>query len=271
MVHGTGLERLPTDCTVPHRMHLPTDVDLVMASVRPQVVFHLAAPVNPDCVEDIRQTRDAIVTGSAMLAEACARSGARLVHIGTCAEYGCIPTPYREDHICEPVGVYGEVKYAATRAISESSAEWVVVRPFRAIGPGDMRSVVAAAARAAIEEKPFEMTDGLQIREWNHVDAIAKAIVAAGAHPGAVRHIINVGGGPRLSVLDVVRHVFQVAGTDVDLVRPGRRSRRPHEVDTLFGDHRKATKLWGLIQQPEMEQTLRVMLDEQRACTGVVA
>ena len=69
----------------------------------------------------------------------------------------------------------------------------------------------------------------------------------------------------------LVQRVFRSANADVDLIRLGERSRRPHEVDTLFGDHSKAIGLWGVIAQPSLERTVQVILDEHRSCLGVVA
>lgn len=262
VVHGTGLHRTPRACTAAHVMRLPEDVEKVVTRVRPEVVFHLAAPVNPDGPNNEARAQSAIVGGSAAMVEACSKFGARLVYVGTCAEYGALPTPYREDQRCAPSGVYGTLKHEASKQVmAASDIDWSVVRPFRSIGPGDTRSVVALAARAAIERVVFDMTDGLQVREWNHVDAVAKGVVAAGAHPGAIHQIINIGGGPRLSVRAIVDRIFALAGTDRTLVRAGVRPRRPHEVNTLFGDHRKADELWGAIAQPALDETLMRILE----------
>jgi len=244
-------------------MGLPDDVEPLLASVRPEVVFHLAAPVNPGRVPDEQAARTAIVDGTQAVIAACGRMGARLVHVGTCAEYGDVAVPYKESESCCPLGAYGRMKHEASQsAVASSSLDWSVVRPFRAIGPGDTRSVVALAARAAALGQPFEMTDGQQIREWNHVRSIAAGIVAAGAHPEAIHQIINVGGGPQRSVLSMVERVFALAGAEPSLVRAGARVRRPHEVDALFGDHSKAEGLWGRIQQPSLDHTLQLMVRE---------
>ncbi len=250
-------------------MQLPGDARALVESVSPEVVFHLAAPVNPDGAKDEDLARSAIVDGTTEILNACTKVGARMVHIGTCAEYGLVPTPYKESEECVPVGTYGKLKYEAScRVISAQGLTWSVLRPFRSIGPGDTQSVVALAAHAALQHLPFEMTDGLQVREWNDVRAVAHAVVAAGAHPGAVGQIINVGGGPRMSVRSIVERIFALAGADVSLVRAGARPRRTHEVDSLFGDHSKATGLWGPVEQPELDQLLQQILD--KAATRVM-
>ena len=243
-------------------MRLPQDARSLVEKVAPNVVFHLAAPVKPDGAKDEAWARSAIVDGTTEIRNACAEIGARLVHVGTCAEYGPIQTPYKESHDCFPTGSYGKLKYEAScRVVSSEGLLWSVVRPFRSIGPGDTQSVVALAAQAAVRRMPFEMTDGLQVREWNDVRAVANGVVAAGAHPGAVGQIINLGGGPRLSVRSIVERIYGLAGVEPSLVRAGARPRRAHEVDSLFGDHSKAMALWGPIEQPELDQLLLQILE----------
>lgn len=272
-VHGTGCSRVPTDGVVPHQMRLPEDAASVIAKVAPSVVFHFAAPVNPDPEDHAFETfRRGIVSGTEAVVGACIDVNAHLIHVGTCAEYGPIATPYREDQTCRPQGLYGTLKHEASMMVAGNiDLDWTIVRPFRAIGPGDESSVVAAAARAAIADEPFEMTDGTQVREWNHVDAVAHGMVAAAAHSGARRRVVNIGGGPRASVHDVVRRTFELAGTNTDRMRVGARPQRRHEVQALFGDHSLAESLWGTVKQPTLDETLHTVLAWQRRQNGGAA
>jgi len=199
--------------------------------------------------------RPGIVDATQAISAASASSRAQLVHIGTCAEYGRCPAPHNEDHTPQPVSPYGVLKLAATQSALAAGA--TVVRPFRAIGPGDSQSVVVPAARAAKSAQPFAMTEGSQIREWHHVQAIATGIVAAGAHPEARGLVINIGGGETRSVHGVVESIFRAAGSPLDLIQRGAREPRQGEVPRLTGDHTRARSLWGEIQQPSLDETLR--------------
>jgi nucleoside-diphosphate-sugar epimerase len=272
-VHGTGCTRVPTACVVSHHMSLPEDAASVIAQVSPSVVIHLAAPVNPDPSDGAQEAfRLGIVSGTEAVVSACVSAGARLVHVGTCAEYGSAAAPYREDQDCQPEGLYGILKHQASMVVSGTAElDWTIVRPFRAIGQGDDASVVAAAARAAIAGEVFEMTDGTQVREWNHVDAVAQGIVAAAAHPDALRQVINIGGGARVSVRDIVQRIFALADADPALVRVGARARRLHEVEALVGDHTRAESLWGAVMQPTLDESLRSVLSWQQGRIGGAA
>lgn len=265
-VHGTGCCRLPPEGVIAHRMRLPDDVSPVLRAVKPEVVFHLASPV------DLRRDpalydrlREGVLDGAAAVAAEALATGARLVQVGTCEEYGAAEAPFHEALPPAPVSPYSALKAAAT--------DWVlmlhrvaglkagVVRPFRGYGPGDVSSVIAQAAAAALKGAPFEMTDGAMIREWNHVDALAEGVVAAGAHPGAVGRVVNIGGGPRASVREVVERIFSLAGADPSLVRVGALPRRGGEMDRFWGDHTLASSLWGSIAQPSLDEGLADVLD----------
>ena len=226
-----------------------------MKWAQPEVVFHLAAPVILEETPDQETTLECgIYRATEAILRACTARGARMVQVGTCAEYGDVEAPYQEHQQARPTSPYGRHKLSASTCVRE--AGHVVVRPFRAIGPRDRSSVVAASARAALQGNAFEMTSGEQRREWNHASAVAKGIVAAGAHPGAVGRIINVGGGETASVLSVVQQVFALAKADPELIHPGVRPQRVGDVPLLAGDHHAANSLWGPIRQPPLGHTL---------------
>jgi len=269
-VHGTGRDRRPKDCTVGHRSTFPEDAAQLIGKVQPSMVIHLAAPVMAGATEDRAGTlRSGIVDASIAIAEACASVGATLIHVGTCAEYGQATAPYTENAPCAPVDAYGTLKLEASLNLLDRARHQpiAVVRPFRAIGPEDATSVVAQAARAALSRTEFEMTDGTQVREWNHVDAIAAGIIATGMHKAALGRVLNVGGGPIASVLSAVQMVFRAAGAPTDLIQVGARPQRDGEVPLLAGDHSQARALWGSIPQPTLEATISLAVQWHRSHT----
>lgn len=253
-VYATGHTQLPTSGDERARAALPDEADRIVQWAHAEVVFHLAAPIllEADAAESVLDA--GIVSATSALLSAVKGTRARVVCVGSCAEYGSAPAPYRETISPSPRSAYGRAKLvASTLALA---AGHTVVRPFRALGAGDTRSVVAAAAQAALSGQSFEMTTGEQVREWNHVQAIARGIVAAGAHGDAVGQVVNVGGGETASVRSVVEQVFTLAGADHRTLQIGARAQRPGEVPLLSGDHRRARALWGEIPQPSLTETL---------------
>lgn len=263
-VHGTGQTRPSPAVAEHHRVTLPGDAASVVQRVRPEGVIHLAAPVMAGAVREHRLVLEAgIVAGTAAMAKVTHDLGIPMVHAGTCAEYGDVPSPYREDGPARPVDVYGELKLAATQqALAHPNV--AVGRIFRAIGPGDASSVVAAAARAALTRSPFSMTTGEQVREWNHVEAVARGLLALLARPALQGRVVNIGGGPAVAVRAVVEMVFDAAGCERSLMRVGFRPQRSGEVPLLVGDHSLAQSVWGEVDQPSVQETVRDAVEWMR-------
>jgi len=268
-VHGAGGRRNPPPGVRPHRVRLPDDAAALVAETAPDVVFHLACPIDlgrdPALLETLRP---GILDATVAVARACLRQGSRLVHVGTCAEYGDNTAPFSEADAPRPVSPYGALKAAATHNVlmlaRVAGLRACVVRPFRAHGPHDTDSFIAGACRAAWSGLAFQMTDGAQVREWNTVESIAAGMVAAGAHPAALGRIINLGGGPRASVRRVAELIFALAGAAPGDLHVGAYPRRPGEVESFWGDHAVAASMWGPIRQPPLLAALRRTLEWHR-------
>jgi len=260
-VHGQGWRNpLPAGVRA-WQARLPEQAEELLAEVQPEVVLHLASPVDLRREAGLYELlRPGILDASVAVAEGCARRGLRLLQVGTCEELAGGPVPFDPEAAPQPTSPYSALKAAATAWVLAAhrahGLRATVVRPFRTFGPGDRASVVAQACQAALAGAPFPMTDGAQVREWNHVEAMAHGLLAAAAHPDAVGRSLNLGGGPRRSVATLVTRIFALAGADPDLVRLGALPRRPGEVDAFWGDHRATDALLGPLPHPDLDQAL---------------
>ncbi len=120
----SGLERRDLDIT---------DADAVedaVASHAPAWVVNCAAFTRVDDCET--RWEEALLvngTGPGLLAEACARHGAALVHVSTDYVFdGTGNRPYLEDDPVCPVNAYGRSKLAGEEAVSSSGCRYVIVR-----------------------------------------------------------------------------------------------------------------------------------------------
>ncbi|TDC85170.1 NAD(P)-dependent oxidoreductase [Micromonospora sp. KC606] len=153
-----------------------------------------------------------------------AASGARLVRIGSAAEYGAVPHGHavREDDPADPVGEYGLSHLAATRlverAVTAGRLDAVVLRVFNPIGPGlpagNLLGRTAARLCEAIAQGDVRLPLGLHDtwRDFVDVRDIAAAVHAAlrPEFPGAV--VFNIGSGRAVGTPEVVRLLADVAG-----------------------------------------------------------
>lgn len=119
-----------------------TDLDAVhrvFGEIRPEVVVHTAAMSAVDDCESNREFAFKVnATGSANVATACRKIGARLVAISTDYVFsGRSDRPWREDDPAAPETVYGRSKLAGEQAIREILPErHLIGRTAWLYGPG---------------------------------------------------------------------------------------------------------------------------------------
>jgi UDP-glucose 4-epimerase len=214
------------------------------AIIRPDVVFHLAAQRDVrHSVDDPAFDAGINVAGTAAVLDAARRAGARrLVLASSAAVYG-VPDeiPTREDCLAAPISPYGASKAAAetylalfTRLYGLSS---VSLRMANVYGPrqdpeGEAGVVAIFAAAAAAGSQAVVFGDGLQTRDYVHVDDAVAAFLAAAESPAA--GALNISTGRETSV----REIAERLGLAIEPA-PGRQG----EIERSCLDPRKAARL----------------------------
>ena len=249
-----------------------------VTSADPDLMLHLAAPVNVARDPSLAPLMQDVIVGGARNVRAAAEQQAQrrpvqLVVVGTCEEYGTIAAPFHEDDApSAPVSPYAAAKLQATTetldAAAHASARLVVARPFLTYGPGQRsRQLVPAAIARALAGEPFPMTAGLQTRELNYVDDIARGLLRAVLTAEAHGHVVNIGCGVEHRVVDIVRLVFRLAGADPDLIQAGALPTRSGEVAHFYADVTRARALLGHQPTVALEDGLRRTIDAARETT----
>ncbi len=188
-----------------------------------------------------------------------------LLGSSSCAVYEGGQAPFRETAPLAPHSPYACFKLEAERyARGLKGLSLTCVRPFRTYGPGCKSGLIAEVCRAAVTHTDVALTDGRQIREWNHVQSIAAGIIAAAAHPGLVGEVINLGGGDRLSVGTLARRIVALAQAPQSILSMGSTPRRTGEIDRFWGDHRRGEHLLGPLPSISLDMGLRQTLDWHR-------
>lgn len=235
----------------------------LMRRLRPERVFHLASAVDPErdlsvLRVQIRDTQMAALH----VAQACLETDVgRLVHVGTCEEYGNGSAPFRESQAPAPVSPYSAAKVAASAYVRMLSASFglraVIVRPFLTYGPEQPPSLlIPALVRSALAGKDFPMTLGEQTREFNYVDDIVDGILRAGEVEGIEGEVINIGCGEPQRVRDLAALVLELMGNPIQL-QLGRLPYRPGEATQFYCSNEKATALLGWAPRVSLEDGLR--------------
>ncbi|MFZ0904930.1 MAG: dTDP-4-dehydrorhamnose reductase [Mycobacterium sp.] len=188
------------------------------------VVINCAAYTNVDAAEGDQATAYAVnAAGPERIAQACARAGARIVHISTDYVFsgdfgGSAPHPYEPDDQTAPLSVYGRTKLAGERAVLAALPEAVVVRTAWVYTGGSGKDFVATMRRLAAGDGVVEVVDD-QTGSPTYVGDLVAALlqVVDGQVHGSVVHAANGGAVTRFGQ---ARAVFEGVGADPARVVP---------------------------------------------------
>ncbi len=247
-------------------------LDAVFASVRPQVVFHLAAQIDVrSSVEDPAADAQVNVLGALnVLAAALAHGARRVVNTSTggglYGDAALLPTP--EEHPVRPLAPYGQSKYAAegyfelyTRLHGLST---VSLRYGNVYGPRQdvhgEAGVVAIFCGCLVDAvTPRIFGDGHQTRDWVEVADVVQANLRAAQSD--ITGPLNIAWGEETSVLDLVRELGRVgAEYGLSLPAPEFLPARAGEVSRSCLDVRRARAELGWEPRTRLDTGLAQIL-----------
>jgi nucleoside-diphosphate-sugar epimerase len=212
------------------------------------------------------------VDTTAALLETIARSGirARLIHLGSAAEYGPGPAgrPVAETVTARPVSPYGIAKLTATQLVAAAASAGrnaVVLRVFNALGPGmppgtlpggALRRLTEAVAASAprIEMGPLD-----SVRDFVDVRDIGAAVLAAGRAPSLDAPIVNIGSGTGHSARELVHALAERVGFVGEIGETGAGSPRSSDVPWQVADVSLAERLLGWRAVRDLRSTVEMM------------
>ncbi|WP_338674904.1 NAD(P)-dependent oxidoreductase [Streptomyces sp. SCSIO 30461] len=190
----------------------------VLSDFAPDAVVNCAGAVGGDSV----RLAEVNVRGPAVLCAALreAAPGARLVHLGSAAEYG--PTEHgvrvAETAPAAPVGPYGATKLAGTLTVASSGLDAVVLRVGNPVGPG----APPTSLPGGTVERILKAGDGpgavvrfgdlSAYRDFIDVRDLARAVALAATAKGPLPRVLNVSGGQAVPIRDLVHGLMAEAG-----------------------------------------------------------
>jgi UDP-glucose 4-epimerase len=193
-----------------------------------EVVYHLAAlPSVTRSVEEPVLSHEVCATGTVRVLDAARRAGVRrVVYAASSSAYGDIPGAVRrEDEPVSPMSPYAAAKLAGEHYCrcftTVYGLQTVRLRFFNIFGPRqDPKSpytgVIALFMAAMAEGRtPRIDGDGLQSRDFTYVENVVQALTKAADAPAAVGNVYNIGTGGSTTVLDLVKHLNQLLGSDL--------------------------------------------------------
>ncbi len=221
-----------------------------------EVVFHEAALGSvPRSIEDPVESDRVNVNGTVTVLDMARRAGVRrLIFAASSAAYGDTPTlPKREDMPGSPMSPYAVSKLTCERYLQVFASlygiETVNLRYFNVFGPNQLPSGAYAAAiprfiDASLRGTPITVYgDGEQTRDFCFVDnAVAANLLAADTPTKLSGEVINIAGGRRISLNDLLKEIGRRMGRTLDVryVEP-----RAGDVRHSLADIGRAKQLLG--------------------------
>lgn len=202
----------------------PEVLSSMLGGYRPDVVINCAGTTSPE----LRACIDAhiVATANLMSAIAVAAPGARLIQLGSAAEYGqAVPAPLQitEDTAPAPQGAYAVSKLSSTLlAVTHGpilGLECIALRVFNLIGPDMAPGTIIPNVMRMLANPERRCTDPVELgridiyRDFVHIDDVVSAIISA-VLVGSIGSgtIINVGSGEAVMVRELVRQLLDATG-----------------------------------------------------------
>ena len=197
--------------------------DRIVRSDNPEhrlVVVNCAAYTAVDKAETDEETAYAVnAAGPALLATACAKVGARLIHVSTDYVFpGDATSPYDVDDPTGPQGAYGRTKLAGELAVREilPAASYVVRTAWLYGAHG--HNFVKTMARLEKERETLNVVDDQRgSPTWSHDLAAGLLALAAAEVPAGTFHATNRG---ETTWRGFAQAVFEELGADPARVLP---------------------------------------------------
>ena len=227
----------------------------LIASIRPDVIFHLASEVTG--VRDVDMVlpvfRSTLHSTVNILTAVAGHGRGRVVLAGSLEEVGigAEGTP--------PSSPYAAAKCASTAYAAMFRALWacqiITLRIAMVYGPGqrDRRKLVPYVIDSLLQGRVPQLTSGARRVDWVYVDDVIEAFLAAAATPD-VSGVMDIGSGVSTSISDVVGMIQRIVEADIEPdfgVLPD----RPYDRDQL-ADVTAAKTLLGWKPTIELPQGL---------------
>ena len=226
----------------------------IIAQVRPKFILQLAATFTHD-FEDAYAVN---VEANRQLLEIVQHSkiGARVILIGSAAEYGVIQpdeNPVTEDHILNPVSVYGLTKAWQSQLVgfyAKRGVDVVVARVFNLKGENLSDKLFIGRLRNQIDDvlssdkSTIELGSLSATRDYISVEHAVQKIFSI-AESGESGNIYNVASGKPILMRELLVEYLEKYGLDISIVNETAESSNHtgYDVPVIYADIRKTLRL----------------------------
>jgi dTDP-4-dehydrorhamnose reductase len=242
------------------------EMEAQILDAKPDVIFHAGAYTDVDGAERAPDLAMAVNRdGTAQVARAAARAGARLIYVSTDYVFdGAATVPYTEQDVPNPLNAYGMSKWLGEQAVLASGADALVVRTAWLYGHHG-KNFVKSIMQAARREPGLRVVSDQQGCPTFAEDLASALIALMAKQVGGVIHVTNQG---HCTWHEFAEAIVREMGLTVPVVpisteEAGRVAKRPR-FSVLNQD-----RLVSLgIRMPEWRRSLAQFVSEAQAPTA---
>lgn len=244
---------------------LPTDAD---------AMFHFAAESHVDrSIEDASSFIQTNVLGTQIVLDWAVRNElARFVHVSTDEVYGSLELGtedrFTESSPLEPTSPYAASKTASDHLVMAThrthGLNTVITRCSNNYGPYQFpEKFIPLFVTNAMEGKPLPLYgDGLNVRDWIHVEDHSRGLRAA-FERGVAGGIYNLGGECERANRDIAEAIVRAVGADPGLVQFVK-DRKAHDRRYAIDPTKSRAEL-GFEPGPPIEERMEEVVDWYRS------
>ena len=168
------------------------------------------------------------------------------IQLGSSDEYGDNKSPLKESIRESPISPYALAKLSSTyylqQCFKEGLLNTVILRPFLIFGEMQSKNrFLPYLIENCIKDREFNVTKGLQIRDYLYVKDFNQALIKTLNNEKAYGEIINIASGIPILIKDVVSEVNKIIGKGKPIY--GGIDYRDNESMELYADINKAKLL----------------------------
>jgi len=228
-------------------------------------VFHQAAlTVVQDSFSRPEEYFDVNVHGTENIFKLANENKFKVVYASSSSVYGHkLETPITEDAERNPISPYGKTKLEDEYLVekySKLNTEIIGLRYFNIFGKGqtiEYAGVITKFLDRINEGKsPIIFGDGSQIRDFIHVNDVAKANLMA-MNSKSSNLIVNIGTGNAISILELANMIINTSGLKID---PIFTEALEGDIEKSFADISQAKKHFGWKPKIKLQDWLKEIL-----------
>jgi NDP-hexose 4,6-dehydratase len=240
-----------------------TDCVSLVAKLKPEVIFHLAADAYvPYSFERPLEVMATNLHGTLNMLAAALKIDRleRIVCTSSSEIYGtALKNSIDESHPLNPTSPYAASKVAADRFAYSYHLTYglpvAIIRPFNTYGPRHTYDVIPKFIRMALNNEPITIYGkGEQSRDFTYVDDMVNAFLVMGGDKKAVGKVINFGTNVDLTVNYIASLIVKLSGSFSKIIHV---KKRLAEVQKLRCNASRATRLFSWKPRVSIEEGLK--------------